>query len=73
MIHRLYYRTLPVLFCRLTWYKDRQILMSIEEAYYDWLVTSYHSRPNALRPERLKAHVRLVHPLDSYYLARQQD
>lgn len=73
MLHRLYYRTLPVLFSRLTYYKDRQILYAIEEAYYDWLVTSCLVRPHALRPERLGAHVIMVHPLDRYYLARQQD
>jgi len=73
MIHRVYYRTLPCLFARLTWYKDRQILQAVEEAYYYWLVSSYYSRPRASKPARLGQHVRMTNPLDRYYLVRQQD
>jgi hypothetical protein len=38
-VRRLYYRTLPFLFSRLSYHRDRQILNDIERYYYGYLTT----------------------------------
>jgi len=39
IVRRVYYRTLPFLFSRLAWWRDRQILHDVETYYYGFLTT----------------------------------
>lgn len=58
LVHRLYYRTLPVLFSRLQFPKDREVLFDLERFYYGWLNIANLSRGVTARVNRLSPELR---------------